>query len=182
MSNNPTVFKLRNAVVLTNDTVNGNGVTCNGFNIQLVITGCTVCIPSTVNGEDLAGLVGDLHITVGRIVNLGNNTGYVVLALGESIVLLGRTKIDTFFYGESRISCWFTGNFGSAVGSSKFVTDGVGPFSLATEVNQTHAIVALTSKTKQKIIATKLYFFIISHFLVSVLQHFCYFAPWVFGG
>lgn len=41
---------------------------------------------------------------------------------------------------------------------------------------------ALISKTKQKIIDSKFVLFIISHFLVSVLRHLCYFVPraWCF--
>ena len=91
----PTVLNLSGAPVLTKATVNGNGVTGNGSVCHSVVTDCTGCIVSAVDGEDVAILIGNLHVTVFGVVNFGNNTGYNVLVSGVGVVLLSSTGVDS---------------------------------------------------------------------------------------
>ena len=100
-SNDPAVLYLRSAAVLTNDTVNGNGVTYNRLLGKSVVTGSAVSRVSAVNGEDVALSVSDLHVTVLGVVNLGDNTGNKVLVLGVGVVLLGLTESDRILNGGS---------------------------------------------------------------------------------
>ena len=97
----PTILNLRSAVVLTNDTHNNNVVTCNGLNFHSVVTVYAVCAVGAVNGEDVAELVGDLHVTVGGVVNLGNDTCNEVLAFGVNIVIHGESHVNDFLDGGS---------------------------------------------------------------------------------
>ena len=90
---------------MTNDTVNGNGVACNGLNLEAVISNGAVCIEGAVDGEDVAILIGNLHITILSVVNLGDNAGYVVLTFGVGVVLFGCAKSENLLDGESGISC-----------------------------------------------------------------------------
>ena len=79
VSNNlvkPTVLHLKCSVVLTDNTVNGNFVACNGLVAHSVVSGIAVCAVETVNHEICTF---KLDVTVLSIVNLGNNTGYIVL-------------------------------------------------------------------------------------------------------
>ena len=98
---------------------------------------------------------------------VGSVTGSVV---GSEEEVVSGSEGEVVSGSEEEVSS------GSGEVTSGVVTDVVGSFSLVMEVNQTHTINALTSKTKQKIIASKFVFFINSHFLVSVLQHLCYFV------
>ena len=103
MFGDPTVLDLSGAVVLTNDTVNGDGVTCNRLGAHNIVTVRTVCAVSAVDGKDVAIAIGNLHITPGSVVNLNDNAGYIVLTCGVVVVLLGRTKGDCLFDCEGRI-------------------------------------------------------------------------------
>ena len=98
---------------------------------------------------------------------VGSVTGSVV---GSEEEVVSGSEGEVVSGSEEEVSS------GSGEVTSGVVTDVVGSFSLVMEVNQTHTINELTSKTKQKIIASRFVFFINSHFLVSVLQHLCYFV------
>ena len=95
VSNDPSILDLRSAVVLTNDTVNSNGVACNRLNRECTVLVNAGCIVSAVNNENIAFGIGNLHVTVITTVNFGDNTGYEVLFSGVGVVLLGSTEIDS---------------------------------------------------------------------------------------
>ena len=99
MSNDPTVLHLSSTAVLTEDTVNSDGVACSGLNLEITVPGDTGCIVGAVNGENIALSVFNVHIAVLGVVNLGDNTGYEVLALGVGVVILSCTGVDSVLNG-----------------------------------------------------------------------------------
>ena len=119
MFNDPAVLYLSFAVVLTDDTVNGNGVANNRLGFELVVTICAVCAVSAVDGEDIAVFIGNSHVTVGSVVNFGDNAGYIVLAFGISVVFLRLTESDCIRDGELAV-CFGNVRSGFALGNVEF--------------------------------------------------------------
>ena len=97
----PTVLHLR-IVVLTDDTVNSDGIACNGLNCHILVGGSAGSVVSTVDAKSVS-TVGYVHITVLVVVNFLDNAGNVVLALGVLILNLGVTKRDSLCDSESGI-------------------------------------------------------------------------------
>ena len=87
MSNDPSVFDL-SAIVVANNTVKGNSITCNRLNGESIISGGTVCAVSAENVNGVAIFVYNVHITVSGVLDFLNNTGYIVFACGSGVVHL----------------------------------------------------------------------------------------------
>ena len=100
MLNDPTVFNLRCAIVVTNHTVNGDCIAHSGLNLQLIVTVRAVCRVSAVEGENVTLFIGNSHVTVSSIVNLCNNTGYIVLIFGIYVVFLGESQCNCLLNGK----------------------------------------------------------------------------------
>ena len=111
---NPTVLHLRSIAVLANDTVNGNCVTCNRLGCQILVRCFAICTVGAVNGEYVSERIGNIHVTVLIVVNLSDDTGYIVLTRGIGIVLLSLTQSDCFLNGEGGTNfgrCYLRGGF-----------------------------------------------------------------------
>ena len=104
MLGNPAVLDLCSAVVLANDTVNSNSVASNGLNFQCVVTGLTVSAVSTIDGQDVACLVLDSHVTILGLVDFNDFTGNIVLALGVNVMILGCAQSNCISNAQSRVS------------------------------------------------------------------------------
>ena len=89
VSNNlvePTALHLKSGVVLTDNTVNCNFIACNGLVAHCIVSCFTVCAVETINCEFINSTVCNIEITILSIVNVGNNTCYIVLISGISVV------------------------------------------------------------------------------------------------
>ena len=95
----PTVLHLGVVVVLTQDTQDDDVVACNGLVLHGVVSGRTVSAVSTVNGEYVAQLVNDVHVTVGSVVNFLDDTGDDVLLSGVGVVLLSAADSQSILDG-----------------------------------------------------------------------------------
>ena len=96
----PAVLHLGVAVVLANDTIHGDGVAGHGLNLQSVVAAGAVGAVGAVDGQGVAGLVSQIHVTPLGVVHLGDLTGNVVLLLGEGVVLHSGTHSDGFLDGQ----------------------------------------------------------------------------------
>jgi len=102
VSHEPSVLDLR-AIIVSNNTVKGNGVSCNGLNTHSIVTSRTVCTVSTVNENGVSVFILNVHITVGGVLDLLNDTTYVVFVSCSGIVLLRVTNGNCLFNCDSGI-------------------------------------------------------------------------------
>ena len=128
MVNDPGIFQLGLVAILTDYTVEGNGITGDGLGSHAVVTGGTVSGPGAVD-HDGAGTVGDVHITVGAVVNLGDDTGDIVLA--GSVRIVGFLLSDSNCFGNAQV------RIGSRIGRfvGRRVVDQTGQHTAGTELN-----------------------------------------------
>ena len=94
MGNDPAVLDLGSATVLTNNTVNGDGIASNRLDIHAAILCRTISIVSTVDGQGIAIAVSNIHVAVRCVINLRNLTGNTILDIGIGIMSLGFTQSD----------------------------------------------------------------------------------------
>ena len=104
MLGHPAVLHLRRSVI-TDNTVNGDCVACNGLNIHCIISYRTVCGVNTVNKNLVTVLVFDVHITIGSICNINDCTGNVILVGSIIILCIKCTKSKCLFNSKNRICC-----------------------------------------------------------------------------
>ena len=103
--NEPAVLHLCLVIVLTEDTVNGDGVANLGLSFHLIKTNSTVCRVETVEVEGVAVSILNGHVTIGvefcSIILIGidrkNGTGNKVLAFGVGVVTHQNTHLVCLF-------------------------------------------------------------------------------------
>ena len=110
MLGDPAVLDLRGAVILTDNTVNGDGVTGDRLDGHSVIALRAVGTVGAVNGQLVAGIVGEVHVAVLGIVDLGDNTGDIVLTLGIGVVSLGLTQSNNISNAQLGVGCGIIGD------------------------------------------------------------------------
>jgi len=106
----PTILHLRSVVVLTDDTINGNFVADSGLGCHCIVASFTVCTVSAVNSKGITGFIGDIHITILGVINIGDDTGYIVFVLGVLIRSIQFAQSICLLDGEHGI-CFGRNNF-----------------------------------------------------------------------
>ena len=97
MFNNPAVFDLWCATVLTNNTKDCYCVANNRLFCHCIVAVSACCIVGTVDCENVAVSIGNFHVTVGCVVNFCDNTSYIVLVCCIGVVCHTCTKCNSFF-------------------------------------------------------------------------------------
>ena len=95
----PGVLHLGIAAEAADMTVQSDGIANSRLGNQLIETGVAVLGPGTVDHQ-LAGAVGDVHITVGGVFDRNDLTGDVVLTIGVSIVILATANGNSVGNGQ----------------------------------------------------------------------------------
>ena len=121
----PTVLHLRSGVI-TDNTVNGDCVACNGLGFHSIISCISVCAIETVNKNLIAVLVLDVHITVSNVGNVNDCTGNIVLVSSIIILCIKCAKCKSLLNGKLGICR--RRNYCSAVIIALVVTVCIGMF------------------------------------------------------
>ena len=100
----PAVLDLGSAVVVTNNTQNGDGVACVGLGGHSIITILAVLAVCTVQGQNVTIAIGNLHVTILGVVNLSDNAGDLILLIGVNIVLGSQCHVNGLLHGQGFIS------------------------------------------------------------------------------
>ena len=98
----PAILHLRSCVI-TDNTVNGDCVTCNRLNVHCIVSYRTVCTINTVNKNLIAVLVFNVHITVSSVGNVNDRTGNIVLVRGVIVLGVKCTECKSLLNGKNRI-------------------------------------------------------------------------------
>ena len=112
----PRILHLSSVVVVTNSTVNGDGIANSGLSFHSIESEGTVCTVCAIKLKLVARLVNNVHVTVCRVGDLGDLTGYIELTVGSGYNL--ETKVNSLFDGKSRTVCRLF-NRGSFLGSKR---------------------------------------------------------------
>ena len=119
----PSILELRCAVVITNNAVEGYGVTNLGLSRHLVKSYLTCSIVGAVNEKLISILVCNVKVAVGGVINLGNSTAYVVLLGGVSALSLLLAELNSRRNREN-VLCGSSGNLDLKGLLSGFISSG----------------------------------------------------------
>ena len=96
------VLHLSGAVVVTDDTIHFDGHTGLGLLGHGIVAGA-VAIIQTVHGEGVLA-IGDVQVTIGGVIHLGDLTGDVVFALGVAVVANANAQSDRLSDSQLAVS------------------------------------------------------------------------------
>ena len=96
----PAVLDLGSAAVLTHNTVDGNGVANHRLGGHCIKAVSAVGRVGAVDGQGIAGIIGDIHVAIGGLVDLRDLSGDLILDGGVGVVRHGSALLIGLHDGQ----------------------------------------------------------------------------------